>query len=270
VRLGPLIRLLPAVALAAAVVCALEALSGAAAGTDAGGEPATGPAGPPAPPDAAVAPAPGPVPVADGGTSRTDRHRARRFRRLGGFPGQVLDGGAPVDAARPGSLRDAGILQMAVPRPPPPPPVTPPPPPPPPPAPAPSGPSALPITPDQPFNTCQKIPSGKRSVKANLKPEVELPELVAWISSVTCKAFVLPGHLSSGKKVTFIAQGMMTPQEAYAAFLSALDANGLTVERGTGFYKIIETSKAKSASVPVYDFDGRPTQGPKSSRPAKP
>jgi general secretion pathway protein D len=158
---------------------------------------------------------------------------------------------------------------MAVPRPPPPPIVTPPPPPPPPP-PTPTGPSALPVTPDQPFNTCQKIPSGKRSVKANLKPEVELPELVAWISSVTCKAFVLPGHLSQGKKVTFIAQGMMTPQEAYAAFLTALDANGLTVEKGPGFYKIIEAAKAKSASVPVYDFDGRPTQVPGKSgkRPA--
>jgi len=258
VKLGPLIRLLPAVALAAAVVCALEALSDAAAGADAGGEPPTGPAGPPGAPDAAVAPAP--VPLPDGGASRADRHRARRFRRLGGFPGQVVDGGAPVDAARPGSLRDAGVIPMAVPRPPPPPIVTPPPPPPPP--PTPTGPSALPVTPDQPFNTCQKIPSGKRSVKANLKPEVELPELVAWISSVTCKAFVLPGHLSQGKKVTFIAQGMMTPQEAYAAFLTALDANGLTVEKGPGFYKIIEASKAKAAAVPVYDFDGRPTQVP--------
>ena len=42
----------------------------------------------------------------------------------------------------------------------------------------------------------------------NLKPEVELPELVAWISSITCKSFVLPGHLSAGgKKLTFVTQG---------------------------------------------------------------
>jgi hypothetical protein len=59
---------------------------------------------------------------------------------------------------------------------------------------------------------------------------------------------------------------MMTRDEAYAAFLSALDTNGLTVTRGPGFYKIIETAKAKSASVPVYGFDGRPTPPPKPAK----
>lgn len=258
VKLGPLTRLLPAAILAAAIVCAFEAFSGAAGAVDGGGEPATG-----SPEGTATL-----VAAPDGGASRADRHRARRFRKLGGFPGTAVDAGVAIDAARPVAVRDGGIFQMAFPRPPPPPPRVIPPPAPPPPPPVPSGPTALPITPDQPFNTCQKIPSGKRVVKANLKPEVELPELVAWISSVTCKAFVLPGHLSSGKKVTFVAQGTMTRDEAYAAFLTALDLNGLTVERGPGFYKIIETSKAKSASVPVYGFDGRPTQPPpKAAKP---
>jgi hypothetical protein len=199
--------------------------------------------------------------------SRADRHKLRRFRKLGGLPGTAADGGVAIDVARP-AARDAGIFQMAFPRPPTPPKIVPTPVAPPPPPPAPSGPTALPLTPDQPFNTCQKFPAGKRVIKVNLKPEVELPELIAWISSITCKAFVLPGHLSSGKKVTFVAQGMMTREEAYSAFLIALESNGLTVERGPGFYKIIETSKAKSASVPVYGFDGRPTQSP--PKPAKP
>jgi hypothetical protein len=136
------------------------------------------------------------------------------------------------------------------------PPVAPPPPPP----PAPTGPStSQPIT-DLGFNTCQKIPRGKRVVKANLKPDVELPELVAWISSVTCKSFVLPGHLAGGKKITFVTQNAMTRDEAYAAFLSALDSLGLTVENHPGYLKIIETSKAKSASLPVYGFDGKQTR----------
>jgi len=104
-------------------------------------------------------------------------------------------------------------------------------------------------------------------VKPNLKPDVELPELVAWISSVTCKSFIVPGHLSGGgKKITFVTTNAMTPHEAYAAFLVALDSIGLTVEHGAGYYKIIETSKAKSGSVPVYGFDGQPTQAPKRSK----
>jgi general secretion pathway protein D len=155
---------------------------------------------------------------------------------------------------------DGGIRPFAAP--PRPPPVAPPPPPPPPP-PQPTGPStSLPVT-ELGFNTCQKIPAGKRAVKMNLKPEVELPELVAWISSITCKSFVLPGHLSAGgKKLTFVTQGTMTPNEAYAVFLTALDSVGLAVERGPGYYKIIETAKAKTGNLPVYGFDGKPTQPP--------
>jgi hypothetical protein len=72
---------------------------------------------------------------------------------------------------------------------------------------------------------------------------------------------VLPGQLSaSGKKITLVTQGTMTPKEAYAVFLSALDSVGLTVEKGPGYYKVIETAKAKSSSTPVYGFDGRPTE----------
>jgi hypothetical protein len=57
-----------------------------------------------------------------------------------------------------------------------------------------------------------------------------------------------------------VAPGTMTPEEAYAAFLNALDAIGLAVERAPGYLKIIETAKAKSAPVPIYDFKGRPTR----------
>jgi len=153
--------------------------------------------------------------------------------------------------------RDAGFRLPVVA-----PPVAPPPPPPPPP-PTPTGPStSLPVT-ELGFNTCQKVPAGKRVVKVNLKPDVELPELVAWISSITCKSFVLPGHLSAGgKKLTFITQGMLTRDEAYAAFLNALDSVGLAVEKGPGYYKVIEAAKAKSGSLPVYGFDGKPTPTP--------
>jgi hypothetical protein len=52
----------------------------------------------------------------------------------------------------------------------------------------------------------------------------------------------------------------MTRDEAYSTFLSALDTVGLTVEKGPGYYKIIETSKAKSAGLPVYGFDGKPAK----------
>lgn len=108
------------------------------------------------------------------------------------------------------------------------------------------------------FNTCQKLPAGKRVVKLNLKPDSDLVDLIAWISSITCRQFVLPGTIAAGgKKITIVAPALMTREEAYRAFLNALDAIGLTVVRTGKFLTVIESAKAKSASVPVYDFDGR-------------
>ena len=90
------------------------------------------------------------------------------------------------------------------------------------------------------------------------------------VPCVTNVSFLLPGHLSAGgKKLTFVTQGTMTPKEAYTTFLMALDSIGLTVQRGAGYYTIIETAKAKSGNMPVYGFDGKPTTQT-SPRPAKP
>jgi len=254
VRYGRLIQRLSIVAAAVLLICALQALAGAVGDAD-GAAPAPAP-GAGDTPDASLAPARSP---ADGVVSRAERRRVRRMKRAGGTDN--ADGGAPVDASpwriasRDGG-RDTGWRGAVVT-----PPVAPPPPAPPPPPPTPTGPStSMPIS-ELGFNTCQKLPAGKRAVKVNLKPEVELPELVAWISSITCKSFVVPGHLSAGgKKITIVTQGMMTPKEAYVTFLSALDSIGLTVEHGPGYLKIIETAKAKSSSLPVYGFDGRPTE----------
>jgi hypothetical protein len=235
-----LIKVASAVALAVLLLCALDGLSSAGPGADE----------PPEPPEPPAATGPAPGGNADGGLLA--RRRFRRWKRLAGS----ADGGMTLTLRDAGGNRDGGVgLVRVPPRTVPAPVATPPPPP----APAAPPSTAQPVT-DLGFNTCQKIPAGKRAVKMNLKPEVELPELVAWISSITCKTFVLPGHLTGGKKVTVVSQGAMTRDEAFAMFLSALDSVGLTVERGPGYYKIIETSKAKTSSVPVYGFDGSPTR----------
>lgn len=238
IRAPQIKRLCVAAALAAGVVWALEGLPDAGLGADDLEAAARG-----APAEAAPPPSTNP----DAGPGLLARRRARHWKRMG-LPSP--DGG--VAAARDGG-RDAvgvprGAMVMA--------PVTPPP------APSPqaAAPAAAPPVTDLGFNTCQKIPRGKKVVKMNLKPDIELTELVAWISSVTCKSFVLPGQLSGGgKKVTIVSQGPMTRDEAFAAFLTALDTLGLTVERGPGYMKIIETAKAKTSSTPVYGFDGQPT-----------
>jgi general secretion pathway protein D len=110
------------------------------------------------------------------------------------------------------------------------------------------------IPPD--FNSCKKFPAGKRVVKLNLKPDTELGDLIAWISSITCKQFLLPGTIpSNSKKVTIVAPELITPEEAYRLFLGALDSVGLTVQPSGKVLRIIETVKAKSGPIPLYGED---------------
>jgi general secretion pathway protein D len=99
---------------------------------------------------------------------------------------------------------------------------------------------------------CRKLPAGKRIVKLTLKPETELGDLIAWISSITCKQFIVPGTIPVGKKVTIFSPQLITANEAYRLFLSALDTVGLTVYPSGTFLRVIETTKAKSSPIPVY------------------
>ncbi|HVZ71943.1 MAG TPA: type II secretion system secretin GspD [Polyangia bacterium] len=115
-------------------------------------------------------------------------------------------------------------------------------------------------TADKEFNSCKKFPAGKRIVKLNMKPETELGDLISWISSITCRQFLLPGTIpGNSKKVTIIAPQLITPEEAYRLFLAALDSVGLTVEPDGKFLRIIETLRAKSTPIPYYgDAAGMP------------
>jgi len=134
-------------------------------------------------------------------------------------------------------------------------------------APSPAAPAATPAAPgsntvtganqligDKDFNTCKKFPPGKRIVKLNLKPDTELGDLIAWISSITCKQFLLPGTIpANSKKVTVVAPELITPEEAYHLFLGALESSGLTVEHTGRFERIVETAKVKTmGGIPVY------------------
>jgi general secretion pathway protein D len=100
-------------------------------------------------------------------------------------------------------------------------------------------------------DACRKLPEGKR-LRLNLKPNTEVVDLVSWISAITCKHFIVPGTIpSQGKTVTIVAPQPITAAEAYDLFLAALDSVGLTVYPTGGFLRVIETSKIKSAPIPI-------------------
>ena len=144
---------------------------------------------------------------------RRPRRRARRARspacrtdRSGSAGRRRATPGTPTPAATPPGATPAARRRPAVRR---------------------ASPASNQLIGDKEFNSCKKFPAGKRIVKLNLKPDTELGDLIAWISSITCKQFLLPGTIpANSKKVTVVAPELITPEEAYRLFLGALESVG--------------------------------------------
>ena len=108
----------------------------------------------------------------------------------------------------------------------------------------------LPLPGAKEFSECQRYPRNKK-VLINLKPDTEMMELIGWIKSISCRPFILPSNIRQGK-VTIIAPELVTAEEAYRIFLSALESMGMTVQPQGQVLKIIESNRARESSIPVY------------------
>jgi general secretion pathway protein D len=80
--------------------------------------------------------------------------------------------------------------------------------------------------------------------------EADLPELVKAISNLTGRRFIYGGKLRQIKASVY-APDKVTVAEAYAAFLSILQSNGLTVIPCGRFLKVIESGSVESQTTPV-------------------
>ena len=87
-------------------------------------------------------------------------------------------------------------------------------------------------------------------VSFNLE-EADLNELVKAISNITGRRFIYGGKVRQ-IKATVYSPDKVTVGEAYSAFLSILETNGLTVIPHGRFYKIIESPGVASQTTPVY------------------
>jgi general secretion pathway protein D len=91
--------------------------------------------------------------------------------------------------------------------------------------------------------------NGEDRVSFSLE-DADLSELVRVIGELTGKRFIFGGKIRNIKATVFSPQ-KVTVAEAYQAFLSILEANGLTVVPHGRFYKIVESPDAKTGA-PVY------------------
>lgn len=87
-------------------------------------------------------------------------------------------------------------------------------------------------------------------------PDKDIRDVVTLISRWTGKNFILDSKVRG--KITIIGPSQVTLEEAYHAFLAALNANGLTTVKSGKFIRIIESAEARRSPVELYTGDYTP------------
>ncbi|MBL9023787.1 MAG: type II secretion system secretin GspD [Myxococcales bacterium] len=129
-------------------------------------------------------------------------------------------------------------------------------------APAPGAPGAPGGAPAKdPKDPMSQLPQTAKEIEFRPKPgdylvsfsleDADLPDLVKAISQTTGKRFIYGSKLRS-IKATVYSPEKVTAAEAYSAFLSILESNGMTVIPHGSFLKIVDTQDAVKQPAPVY------------------
>jgi general secretion pathway protein D len=95
----------------------------------------------------------------------------------------------------------------------------------------------------------KKIESG---AKINLDyNEVELGDIIKYISDITDTNFIVPSNLK-GKKITIISPQKVTPSEALSAFFTVLTMNNFSVVKSGKYYQILPIREANKPNFLYY------------------
>jgi len=87
-----------------------------------------------------------------------------------------------------------------------------------------------------------------KSTKINLDyNDVELGDIIKYISDITDTNFIVPANLK-GKKITIISPRKITPSEALSAFFTVLTMNNYSVVKSGKYYKIVPIRDANKPS----------------------
>lgn len=104
-----------------------------------------------------------------------------------------------------------------------------------------------------------KPKSPRARVTFNME-DSDLPDLVRLISQITGKRFILPSKTRS-IKATVYAPTQVTAAEAYQAFLSILELNGLAVVPSGSYLKIVESGRVEGRAIPLFTDESSVPRG---------
>ncbi|WNG35267.1 type II secretion system protein GspD [Archangium violaceum] len=110
----------------------------------------------------------------------------------------------------------------------------------------------------RPTPTCEEV--RRRARYGIYFDKVDIEKLVQTVSDATCKTFILPENVRGKISIIGPENGRVEvdADQFYAAFLAALDANGLSVYQHGRFLKIVDKRAAKQNTIPTY-VDGEDT-----------
>lgn len=125
----------------------------------------------------------------------------------------------------------------------------------------PSRPTATPTAPNQPPPAPAK---GEKTIKEQARggarfhmdfDKVDILEVIKYLSQWTGRNFILPENVRG--KITIIGPSLVTADEAYAAFLAALESNNLTITPTGKFLKIVPKKDSIRTDIPFIIGDER-------------
>jgi general secretion pathway protein D len=96
----------------------------------------------------------------------------------------------------------------------------------------------------------KKVAPGKELVSIDFPEPTELKDIIKAVGSWTGRNFILNKSISA--KVQIISPQLVTKEEAYQAFLSALNVAGFTTVETGKFVKIVPTSVAPGANIKTF------------------
>ncbi|MBX9704254.1 MAG: type II secretion system secretin GspD [Silvanigrellaceae bacterium] len=97
-----------------------------------------------------------------------------------------------------------------------------------------------------------KIPHGEELVSLNFPEGIPLGDLIRTVALWTGKNLILsPAHLGSAQ-ISIIIPNPITKEQAYQAFLSALNMSGFTAVESGNLVKILQINAAKNSGIKTY------------------
>jgi general secretion pathway protein D len=108
---------------------------------------------------------------------------------------------------------------------------------------------------------CRKVPLDAK-IRLDFN-EIALGDLTKFISCITEQNFILTSGANKTATVSILSPKPVTAYEAYKAYLSALEANGLTIVPNGSFLEIVPNGEARQQGAPIY---GAGSSGPNDDR----